>query len=130
VTRSTTRRRSPAAGGSSDRPRRARAQGGSARAPHRRGSSIRWDRVGRTALLLVLGAIVLLYVPPVSHWVTQSQTADRYEAELEQLEREREELRQRAAELRGPAAIEREARRLGMVREGERALSVENLPPP
>jgi cell division protein FtsB len=108
---------------------RGRSPSRSAGGPRRRTSSIRWDRVGRTALLLVLGAIVFLYVPPVSHWVAQTRTADRYEAELEQLEREQEELRQRAAELRGPGAIEREARRLGMVREGEQALSVENLPP-
>lgn len=97
-------------------------------APRRRSSSIRWDRVGRAALLLVLGVIVLLYISPVTHWLEQSETAERQRSELRQLEREREELRQRIADLRGPEAIEREARRLGMVREGERAIMVEGLP--
>jgi hypothetical protein len=33
--------------------------------------------VGRVALLVVLGAILLLYIAPVSHWVTQSGTSAR-----------------------------------------------------
>lgn len=94
----------------------------------RRGSSIRWDRVGRAGLLLVLGVILLLYISPVSHWLAQSETADRQRSEIRDLRREHDELRDRVASLRGQEAIEREARRLGMVREGERAVVVENLP--
>lgn len=97
-------------------------------APRRRGKSIRWDRVGRTSLLVVLGVILLLYISPVSHWVEQSQTAGHQRDELERLEREHDELKERVSSLRGPDAIEREARRLGMVRAGERAIVVEGLP--
>ncbi|MGI8805972.1 MAG: septum formation initiator family protein [Thermoleophilaceae bacterium] len=98
------------------------------RAPRRRSKSIRWDRVGRTALLLVLGVIVLLYVPPAMRWVEQRQTAARQSAELEELRREHEELEARLESLRGPDAVEREARRLGMVRLGERPVVIEGLP--
>lgn len=101
-----------------------------AHAPRRRPRSIRWDRVGRTALLLVLGVIVLLYIPPVSHWFEQRETAARQRAEVETLQREHEELEARLESLRGPDAVEREARRLGMVRVGERAVVIENLPQP
>lgn len=86
---------------------------------------IRWDRVGRTALIVVLGVVVLLYVQPVMAWFQQSGTADRQRAEVESLEAERSELEERRSSLRGPEAVEREARRLGMVREGERAYAIE-----
>ncbi len=97
-------------------------------APRRRGGSIRWDRVGRTALLVVLGVIVLLYIPPAMRWVEQRQTAVRQSAEVEELQREHEELQARLESLRGPDAVEREARRLGMVRLGERPIVIESLP--
>jgi cell division protein FtsB len=77
------------------------------------------------ALLAVLGAIVLLYVPPVHHWIQQSQTADRSRAQLRDLERERARLRARLGELSGPGSIEREARKLGMVRRDERPYAIE-----
>ena len=89
-------------------------------APRRAGAGIRWERVGRLALLGVLGIIVLLYIPPVTHWFQQSRTADRSEKRLRQLESERARLRARLRELSGPGAIEREARKLGMTRRDER----------
>ena len=84
------------------------------------GSGIRWERVGRVALLAVLVVIVLLYIPPVSHWVQQSHTAARGHEQVRELMRERTELRLRLRDLSGPGAVEREARRLGMVKPGER----------
>ena len=36
---------------------------------------IRWDRLGRYALLVVLFAILLAYISPISHWMRQSATA-------------------------------------------------------
>lgn len=86
--------------------------------------------MGRTALLVVLGVILLLYISPVSHWISQSRMAEQDRAELQQLERENAALKQRSQALNQPEAVEREARRLGMVREGERPLVVENLPGP
>ena len=76
--------------------------------------------MGRIALLGVFVTIVLLYIPPVSHWVQQSRTAARGHEQVRELKRERAQLRARLRELSGPGAVEREARRLGMVKPGER----------
>jgi Septum formation initiator len=89
-------------------------------APRRAGSGIHWERVGRLALLGVLGIIVLLYIPPVTHWFQQSSTAERSEQQLREHEAERARLKSRLRELSGPGAIEREARKLGMTRRDER----------
>ncbi|MEX2253751.1 MAG: septum formation initiator family protein [Thermoleophilaceae bacterium] len=89
---------------------------------------IRWERLGRAALLGVLGVILLLYISPAKHWITQSQTASHQDAELQDLKREHTRLERQVRSLRSPGSLEREVRRLGMVRNGERAYSVENLP--
>ena len=93
------------------------------RAPARR--TIRWDRLARVALLAMLGVIVLLYISPLKHWLTQSQTAKEHRTELRQLQQDNARLEARSRTLRRPDAIEREARRLGMVKRGERAFVVE-----
>jgi len=93
-----------------------------------RRSGIRWDRVGRVGLLTTLGVIMLLYVSPALHWVQQSRTAGEQRDELRELTTQNRELKRRVRELRSPGALEREARRLGMVRQGERAYVIENLP--
>ena len=91
-------------------------------------SSIRWDRVGRYALLGTLFVILLLYVAPASHWLAQSRTAGEQRQELRDLTQQNRELKRRVATLRDPRALEREARRLGLVKHGERAFVIENLP--
>lgn len=96
--------------------------------PRRRRSGIRWDRVGRCALLTTLVAILLLYLSPAKHWIQQSRTAGEQQDELSDLADEHKELKRRVHALRDPGALEREARRLGMVRQGERAYVIENLP--
>jgi cell division protein FtsB len=91
-------------------------------------SGIRWDRVGRVALITTLGVIMLLYVSPALHWLEQSRTAGEQRSELSELTAKNRELKRRLRGLRGPGALEREARRLGMVRIGERSYVIENLP--
>jgi cell division protein FtsB len=93
-----------------------------------RRSTIRWDRVGRVALLATLGVIMLLYVSPAIHWLEQSRTAGEQRAELRELTAKNRDLKRRVRDLRSPGALEREARRLGMVRQGERSYVIENLP--
>ena len=88
---------------------------------------IRWDRLGRYALLAVLFAILLAYIAPISHWMRQSETAKHEEAQLQELQAENTRLKQRVTDLKRPIALEREARKLGMVKEGERAYVIENL---
>ena len=91
-------------------------------------SSIRWDRVGRVALLGTLAVIMVLYISPARHWIEQSRTAGEQNGELRELVAKNRQLKRRVHELRSPGALEREARRLGMVRRGERAYVIENLP--
>jgi cell division protein FtsB len=80
-------------------------------------SSIQWQKVGRLALLSTLFVIVLLYIRPVAHWLAHS------EADLRALEREHDRLEGRLRQLSGTGAVEREARKMGMVRQGERPYS-------
>jgi cell division protein FtsB len=94
----------------------------------RRRTSIRWDRLGRLALLGTLLVILLLYLSPAKHWLQQSATAGAQRDELSELNEENRRLKQRVRALRDPGALEREARRLGMVRQGERAYVIEGLP--
>ena len=89
---------------------------------------MRWDRLGRLGLLVVLGVILLLYVSPAKHWLEQSGTKNAQQAELQALIGENKRLRQRVRALSDPAALEQEARRLGMVRKGERSYVIENPP--
>ena len=101
---------------------------GSSTAPLRRPApAIRWDRVGRIALLLVLVGVVALYVNPLMTYLSTWQEAKQRRAEVAELQHENDRLRARKAELRDPRAIEREARRLGMVKPGERAYVVNGL---
>ena len=90
--------------------------------------SVRWDRLGRIALLVVLAGVVMLYVGPAhSYWQTWRESRTR-QAELSRLETEHTRLLARRRALREPASLMREARRLGMVRRGERAFVVQDLP--
>jgi cell division protein FtsB len=93
-----------------------------------RRTTIRWDRLGRLALLGMLIVIVLLYISPARHWLQQSSTAGAQRQELQELTKENKQLQKRVRALRDPGALELEARRLGMVRQGERAYVIEGLP--
>jgi len=95
--------------------------------PARR-TSIRWDRLGRLALLGTLVVILLLYISPAKHWLQQSSTYGAQQDELRQLTEENQHLKRRVHQLRDPGALEQEARKLGMVRQGERAYVIEDLP--
>jgi cell division protein FtsB len=89
---------------------------------------IRWDRVGRVALLLVLLGVIALYVNPLRSWWSTRQESAQRGAEVAELERENRILRERRARLKDPRTLEDEARRLGMVKPGERAFVIEGLP--
>jgi cell division protein FtsB len=91
--------------------------------PNRKG--VRWDKISRIALLGTLGVILALYISPAKHWFEQSSTASDQQHQLDQLTQENKRLKSRVHTLRNPGALEREARKLGMVREGERAYVIE-----
>jgi cell division protein FtsB len=93
-----------------------------------RASGIRWDRVARAALLGTLGVVLLLYISPLHRWMTQRSLAAQETQQLHQLQRQNKQLRSHIARLHDPAALEAEARKVGMVRRGEREYVVQNLP--
>jgi hypothetical protein len=88
-------------------------------------TSIQWHRVGRVALLFMLFVILLLYIRPVAHWIEQRSTEAHSRADLRALQREHDRLQGRLRQLSGTGAIEREARKMGMVRRGERPFVIE-----
>ena len=94
----------------------------------RRRSGIRWDRLGRVALMGTLLVILFSYASPARQWIKQSGTAGPQKQQLSELNRENQALKRRVRALRDPGALEREARGLGMVRQGERSYVIENLP--
>jgi cell division protein FtsB len=89
---------------------------------------IRWDRLGRWALLFVLGLVVYLYIGPAWTWISTYGEARTKRGEVAALQAENARLRAARADLARPSALEREARRLGMVRAGERAYVIQALP--
>jgi cell division protein FtsB len=89
---------------------------------------IRWDRVGRVALLVVLMGVLTLYISPSIHLLETWQESKQRRGEVQQLERQNDALRARRTALRDPRTLEREARRLGLVKPGERAYIVRGLP--
>jgi cell division protein FtsB len=94
---------------------------------NRRSLGIRWDRIGRWALIGVFALVLYLYIGPALTWISTYKEAGRQREAVAALRAENERLRARKAELSAPGAIEREARRLGMVKAGERAYIVEGL---
>jgi cell division protein FtsB len=107
--------------------RRQKAQASSKRRPAGP-SGIRWDRVARAALLGTLGVVLLLYISPLHRWLTQHQLASQRAHELQTLRQQNKQLRSHISELRSPSGLEMEARKMGMVRRGEREYVIENPP--
>lgn len=91
-------------------------------------SRIRWDRISRVGLLVVLLGVMALYVRPATSYVSTLRESHAKSAEVTRLARENHRLRARRAALRDVNSLEKEARRLGMVRPGERAYVVRGLP--
>jgi cell division protein FtsB len=89
---------------------------------------VRWDRVGRVALLGLLLLVALAYVGPARSLLSTWRDANAKQAQLRSLEHEHEALLRRSRALRDPRTVQAEARRLGMVKPGERSYVVRGLP--
>jgi cell division protein FtsB len=89
---------------------------------------VRWDRVGRVALLLVLGLILLLYLGPARSFYSTWQASHAKRDQVRGLTAENARLNARRRALADPRTLEAEARKLGMVRPTERAYVVKGLP--
>ena len=93
-----------------------------------RAGGIRWDRVARITLLVVLVAIVLSYIGPATNYLQSWKLARQTRSDVTELRRDNAKLRARARLLENPRQVELEARRLGMAKPGERVYVVRNLP--
>jgi cell division protein FtsB len=72
----------------------------------------------------VLAAIAAAYVHPVRAYLSARETVAERRAEIAVLERDQRSLEERIAAARKSAFVEREARKLGLVRPGERLFIV------
>jgi cell division protein FtsB len=89
---------------------------------------VRWDRVGRFALLGLLGTVVVLYVGPALSLLSTWRESSAKQAQVQALERRHEALLRQAASLRDPVTLAAEARQLGMLKPGERPYVIRELP--
>jgi cell division protein FtsB len=84
--------------------------------------------VARISLLVVLVAILLSYIGPLTNYVHSWKLARETSAEVTQLRSDNARLRGRAQVLQDPSQVELEARKMGMARPGERVYVIRNLP--
>jgi hypothetical protein len=89
---------------------------------------VRWDRVGRVAMLCVLVALVYLYASAGVHMLSTWHQSRRDSAVVTAMEREHRTLVRQRAALTAPGTLETEARQLGMMKTGEQPYVVSGLP--
>jgi cell division protein FtsB len=116
----------------------ARAQAGTARAkrrpaPRRRpaarrgGSRVKWDRIGRIALTLVLAAVLYSYLNPAINFVKTYTATTAAKAKLHELQAENTRLHRRVQSSDDPIVVNRKGRSQGMVAAGETPIVVHGL---
>lgn len=96
-------------------------------AARRGGSRIRWDRVGRVALTLVLAAVLYSYLNPAIDFVKTYTATTAAKAEFHEMLSENKRLHHRIQTADDPAVVARRARAQGMVAEGETPIVVHGL---
>ncbi len=88
---------------------------------------VRWERLGRIALLVVFAVVAVLYVKQgLALLSTHSQAQGQLNV-VARVARENAGLRAEQRSLNDPATIERDARALGMVRPGEHSYVITGL---
>lgn len=102
---------------------RPRAIGGSAPV-----ARIRWDKLGRAAMLCLLVALAYLYLSAGIRIYSTWRQAHGDNAQLATLEQEHVLLQRQHESLARRGTVEEEARRLGMMRSGEQSYVVTGLP--
>lgn len=90
-------------------------------------SRIKWDRVGRVALTLVLAAVLYSYFNPAIDFVRTYTATTAAKAKLHELQDANRRLHNRVQSSDDPIVIDREARSQGMVAEGETPVVVHGL---
>ncbi len=88
---------------------------------------VRWDRVGRVGLLVVLTVVAGLYVQDALSYLSTHSQADQQLSIVRHLVQSNKRLERQQQSLDDPATIQLDARALGMVRPGERPYVVTGL---
>ncbi len=97
--------------------------------PRRAGRArVRWDRLGRMAMLCVLVALVYLYASAGVRMLSTWRQSHRDDAAVASMEHEHRALVHQHEALTAPGTLETEARQLGMMRTGEQPYVVGGLP--
>jgi cell division protein FtsB len=90
------------------------------RPAQRRGASrVKWDRIGRIALVVVLFAVAYSYLNPAIDFVKTYTATTAAKAQLHELQHENRRLHNQVQSSDDPIVIDRKARGQGMVLEGE-----------
>jgi cell division protein FtsB len=91
---------------------------------------VRWERVGRIGLLVVLAIVVGLYVEHTLSYVATRSQAKQQQAIVTRLTRQNAALARQEKSLNDPSTIVSQARALGMVRPNERPYVITGQPAP
>jgi cell division protein FtsB len=91
-------------------------------------AGVRWDRLGRLALLFVLVALLYLYLSAGLHMLAKWSQDRRASAAVTALSHEHARLERQHEALARQSTLEAEARQLGMVKPGEEPFVVTGLP--
>jgi len=89
---------------------------------------VRWDRLGRVAMLCVLVALVYLYASAGVHMLSTWRQSNRDNATVASMEREHRLLVRQREALTAAGTLETEARQLGMMKSGEQPYVISGLP--
>jgi cell division protein FtsB len=89
---------------------------------------VRWDRLGRIAMGGVLLALAYLYLSAGVHIFSTWRQAHRDDATVATMQREHRQLASQHESLSKQSTLEAQARRLGMVKQGERPYIISGLP--
>jgi hypothetical protein len=90
---------------------------------------VRWDRVGRVAMLCVLAALAYLYLSAGIHMFSTWRQSHRDSAAVVVMEHEHRLLSSQHETLSKSSTLEEEARQLGMMKQGEQPYALSGLPP-
>lgn len=89
---------------------------------------VRWDRLGRVAMLCVLVVLAYLYLSAGVHLVSTWHQARGASAKVAAMQREHDALQRQHEALAYPGAVEAQARKLGLMKHGEQPYIVSRLP--
>jgi FlaG/FlaF family flagellin (archaellin) len=96
-------------------------------AQRRGGTRIKWDRIGRIALVVVLGAVIYSYLNPAIDFVKTYTATTSAKAKLHEELRQNRRLHREVQSADEAIVINRKARAQGMVAPGEAPIVVRGL---